>query len=308
MNRMLITIASALLAIGASAAEKGADKQPSEADIQKIAAAVPAEAPAKPKQARKILVFSRTNGFRHSAIPWGHKAIELIGQKTGAYASTHTEDPAAFEEESLKQYDGVLMLNTTGAAFGPKKGETSPEAVAKEEVYKANFQKFIESGKGLMGIHAATDTYGNWPWYVAAIGGNFDGHPWHKEVPVHLEDPAHPCNACFEGKDFKIADEIYQYKNYDASQCHILLRLDTSWPELSKGKRKDLDYPIGWVKSAGQARVWYCNLGHREATYANPLVLKHFLAGIQFALGDLDGPIKPQGKPGEAAPAGGDAK
>jgi len=288
---MLRTLAALVLATAVALA--GEAKPLSAGEIAKITAALPAEAPAKPKAAHKLLVYSRTNGFRHSSIATGAKALELMGEKTGAYTMLHTEDPTAFEAESLKQYAGVVMLNTTGAAFGAKKGEPGD---GKEETYKANFKAFIEGGKALIGIHAASDTYGNWPVYVAMIGGNFDGHPWHKEVPVHLEDPNHVCNACFAGKDFVIADEIYQYQKYDATTLRVLMRLDETWPELKAGKRKDGDYPIGWVKMAGKGRVFYSNLGHREATYANPLVLKHFLAGIQFALGDIDGSVVPNPK------------
>ena len=121
------------------------------------------------------------------------------------------------------------------------------------------------------------------------MGGYFDGHPWHEKVRLKVEDPRHPLNRCFGGDAFEIVDEIYQYRDkpYSRERLRVLLSLDPAGTNMKKGgmKRKDGDYAVGWVQRYGKGRVFYCNLGHREGTYQNPVVMKHFLAGLQRVAG-----------------------
>lgn len=258
--------------------------------LDRINKALPDSAPAKPAQRRKLLIFTRTDGFRHSSIPVGVKAITMLGDKTGAFLAHHTEDESFFEPEKLRTFDAVLMLNTTGNVLKPRKG--SPEEVAqREEMLKKSLVDFVSSGKGLLGIHSATDTYHNWNEYNKMMGGVFDGHPWTKKVPVKNLEPAHPLTAMFDGKDFNIDDEIYQFKKHTAlpSERKFLLALDTSKMTDAKigNKKADGPYPVAWVSSYGKGRTFYCSLGHKEEIYWNPAILKHYLAGIQYVLGDL---------------------
>ena len=171
-----------------------------------------------------------------------------------------------------------MMLNTTGELF------TDPEL-------QKSLAEFVKSGKGLIGIHSASDTFYTWEEYGKMMGGYFDGHPWHETVKLKVEDPGHATCECFHGKDINIIDEIYQYTEapYSRERLRVLLSLDPSGTDMKKNgmKRADGDYAVGWVQSYGDGRVFYCNLGHREETYWNPTVLQHYLAGIQFALGDL---------------------
>lgn len=266
-----------------------------------IRAALPAAAPATPKQPRVLLVYSRTCGFRHDSIAVGIKAMELLGTETKAFTIVASEDPEVISDESLRRFDGVVMLNTTGDAFGAAKGQPVDP---KEEARKESFKRFIESGKGLIGIHAATDTYHRWPWYSEAVGGTFAGHPWNTAVPMRCDDPAHPCMAGLgaEGKDLVFNDEIYQYKNQPLARMRVLLRIDDTWPDAAKGKSPDRHVPVSWVKTAGKGRVFYSNLGHNQATYCDARVLAHYLAGIQFAIGDLEGSTEPN-PPASAGPA-----
>jgi type 1 glutamine amidotransferase len=135
------------------------------------------------------------------------------------------------------------------------------------------------------------------------IGGVFDGHPWTKKVPVKNLEPKHPLNAMFGGKDFEIYDEIYQFKLDTAlpTERKFLLALDTSkMPDAKRGNRKEKGpYPISWVSTYGKGRTFYCSLGHREEIYCDPAILKHYLAGLQYVLGDLDVDATPTVKPGE---------
>ncbi len=256
-------------------------------------------APAKPKQPRKVLIFTKTNGFRHGSIPVAAASLTLLGEKTGAYTAEHSEDESMFEPDTLKQFDAVFMINTTGEVFRPKdlpKDENERKAVLeREERLKQSLVDFVRSGKGLAGTHSATDTYRNWKEYNDMMGGAFDGHPWHTEVPVRLLDDSHPLNKVFGGQGFTITDEIYQFRDDTAvpSDRRMLLSLDPDWDQLSKGKRKDGFFPVSWIAKYGDGRTFYCSLGHRDEIYWNPAILQHYLAGFQYALGDLDADAKP---------------
>jgi uncharacterized protein len=259
--------------------------------LDRITQALPDTAPAKPPQRRNLLIYTRTAGFRHSSIPVGVKAITMMGDRTGAYLAYHTEDESFFEPEKLKTFDAVFMLNTTGDCLRPK-GGNNEDVKKREEELKNSLVDFVSGGKGLIGVHAATDTYHNWKEYNQMMGGVFAGHPWTKKVPIKNLEPAHPLNVMFDGKDFEINDEIYQFTLTSAlpTERKFLLALDTSkMPDARRGIRKEAGpYPISWVSTYGKGRTFYCSLGHREEIYCEPAILKHYLAGIQFVLGDLD--------------------
>lgn len=306
MRRMIVPallgLAAALAAVSLPAAcaqeKKPQDKMTKMvADVEK---ALPDKAPAKPKAARNILIFSKTAGFRHSSITIGARAITMMGDKTGAYTAFHTEDESFFEPEKLAKFDAVFMLNTTENCFRPKAG-TKDEQDKREELLKKSLVDFVSGGKGLIGVHSATDTYKNWKDYNQMMGGAFVSHPWHKPVPVKISDPKSPITAVFDGKDFVIADEIYMFRDDTAlaTDRRYLLEMDISkMDEKDKagGKRKDGTYPIAWINSHGKGRCFYCSLGHREEIFWNPTILKHYLAGIQYALGDLEADATPLGK------------
>ncbi len=267
--------------------------------VEKIKAALPDEAPAKPKKPRKVLIFSKTNGFRHGSIPVGALSLTMLGEKTGAYEAVHSEDESMFEPKTLAQFDAVIMLNTTGEVFRPrqlpKDADQKKAALEREERLKQSLVDFVKSGKGLAGTHSATDTYKRWDEYNKMVGGAFAGHPWHTEVPVRLLDPDHPLNKVFGGQGFTVRDEIYQFRNdtADPSDRRMLLSLAPDWDQISKGNRQDGFYPVSWIAKYGKGRTFYCSLGHRDEIYYNPVVLEHYLAGFQYALGDFDVPDEP---------------
>lgn len=267
--------------------------------VRKITEAIPQHAPAKPRHPRKVLLFSKTNGFRHGSIPVAVTALKLLGEKTGAYTADHTEDESVFAPKTLNKYDLVIMVNTTGEVFRPRRlpqdKTERQEAIEREIAYKQALLDFVKGGKGLAGVHSATDTYKNWKEYNDMMGGAFDGHPWHMDVPVRILGSNHPLTKVFGGKGFTIKDEIYQFRAGTAnpSDRRMLLCLDPEWDGLKRGKRKDNFYPISWIAKYGKGRTFYCSLGHRNEIYWNPAVLEHYLAGIQYALGDLDADSEP---------------
>src|SRR5262245_48105370 len=163
-------------------------------EVDKVMQALPDKAPAKPMERRKILIYSRTAGFRHDSIGIGTKAITMMGDKTGAYTALATEDESFFEPDKLKAFDAVFMLNTTGECLRPKAG-SKEEAAKREEFLKKSLMDFVAGGKGLIGVHSATDTYRGWKDYNKMMGGAFVSHPWHQKVPVKNLDPKHPINA-----------------------------------------------------------------------------------------------------------------
>ena len=129
------------------------NQTPNPADVEKMMAALPDKAPAKPKQPRKVLVLTKAAGFVHSCIPLAAKTMDAMGTKTGAWTTTVTYDPAAITAENLKQYDLMFLDNTTGAFLD------DPNDPAATAARKKALLEFVRSGKGLAGIHAAGDSY-----------------------------------------------------------------------------------------------------------------------------------------------------
>jgi type 1 glutamine amidotransferase len=268
-------------------AKKAAEQQKRLAEeLPKVAAVMPDKAPAKPKKPRKVLIYTACKGFVHDSIPLAAKTLELMGKKTGAFEATITDDPQMFAPEKLNAFDAVVMDNCTGDTL------PSPEL-------KKSLLAFVESGKGIIGIHAACDAFYQWPEYGKMMGGYFAGHPF-GQITVKLDDAKNPINAAFQGKGFDIADEIYTFREpYSRETSHILLSVD--WAKSPKAQdaakkaieskhwkgRADNDYALSWIRQQGQGRVFYCAFGHQHQIFWNPTILQHYLAGIQYALGDL---------------------
>jgi uncharacterized protein len=290
MRRLAIPFLFASIVVAASCLPEACSQ---DKNLQKIETALFVKAPATPKQPRNILIYSKTAGFRHGSIPIGVRAIIMLGDRTGAFTATATEDESAFEPERLKQFDAVFMLNTTGHCL-----QTKDKDAAREAMLKKSLDEFVASGKGLIGVHSATDTYQDWKEYNRMMGGAFVSHPWHQPVPLKNLEPKNPINAVFNGLGYEVADEIYMFRDDTslASERKILLALDTDKmkPEdVAKGKRKDGLYAVSWIATYGKGRNFYCSLGHRDEIYWNPVILQHYLAGIQYALGDLEADATP---------------
>ena len=280
----VIVLATAVLATSLDAGQKKSQgMEVKAAEVEKVRAALPEKATAAPKKARKLLIFNLCRDFRHGSIPIGAKAIELMGQKTGAYTSVSTLDPEVFRPRTLRQFDAVVFNNTTGTLF-------------EDEELKKSLLAFVASGRGIVGVHAATDCFYKWAEYGKMMGGYFSGHPWHEDVGVKLDDPSHPLLKVFGGKGFRITDEIYQFKDpYSRQNLRVLLSLDMNATR-DKGKRADKDFAVSWIREVGKGRVFYCSLGHRNEIFWNPTILKYYLDGIQYALGDIKADATPSAR------------
>jgi uncharacterized protein len=261
-----------------------------------VSSAVPATATAKPKKERRILLFYRCEGFIHGSIPYANLAIQEMGRKTGAFTVDLADTYDVFTADNLAKYDCILLNNTTGMTF--------PSPSQQDALLD-----FVSSGKGLAGIHAASDNFGRHPDCRALVGGQFAGHPWGAggKWAFKLDDPDHVLNKAFEGKGFWHTDEIYQY-NPESYQgpgvLRLLVSLDMSKEEVSKQiKDGPREVPVSWIRQAGEGRVFYTNFGHREDTFQKPAVLQHMLDGIQYALGDLEADAVPTAKAPPKTPA-----
>jgi type 1 glutamine amidotransferase len=299
MKFLIPTRLAGALALFAAAPALIAEDAPAGA-LEKITAALPAKPFAKPEKPRKILVFSKTNGFRHASIATGKIALTEMGKKTGAFETVISDDLANFETDALKNFDAVCFLSTTNDVFSPTKEEMATlsedakkAAAEKETRLKANLMDFIKSGHGFIGIHAATDTCYEWAEYGKMINGCFDGHPWTADVPVSIKvEPGqekHPLVAMFGGQNIEFKEEIYQFRApYDSKAVHMLLRLDTEKTDMTRPgiKRTDGDFGVAWARHWEKGRVFYCSIGHNHDMYWNPKILSHYLAGIQWSLGD----------------------
>ena len=163
-----------------------------------------------------------------------------------------------------------------------------------------NLVAYVKNGGGLIGIHAATDSCYGHEDFGTTMGGYFNGHPWNanNNVTIAVEDPEHGTMKPVFGdqNDFSFKEEIYQFRDepYSRSKLRILLSVDTERSDKVEGlKREDNDYPVAWVQKVGKGRVFYTSIGHNPNMFWNPLMLKHYLAGIQFATGDLAGDTTP---------------
>jgi hypothetical protein len=285
-----------------SLAQAAALVPPNAEEVQKIEHAVPTRAAAVPARAHRILVFTRCRGYVHASIPFGAKALELMGRKTGAFQAVVSDDIAWFEPEKLQGLDGICLMSALGEFFLPDDFDRLPaEAQAaarqKDARLKEGFYAWLRSGKALSAIHGGCYSFHDTPAFAELFGGAFDSHPWnaYEKIAIRLDDPGHPVLAAFGGCGLELVDEGYQFKApYSRATLRVLYSLDLSRMDTNKPNlRADHDLGLCWVKRYGQGRIFYSALGHNNEEFWNPTLLRHFLDGIQFSLGDLPGETTP---------------
>lgn len=273
----------AAVAIGISLAVPARAQTPDE--VRMIREALPQSAAVQPANKRRLLVFSLTTDDTHDSIPWGETAFRLMGEVTGAYEATLSRDLDAFEPANLSRFDAILLNNASGELF------TSPSV-------QQALTDFVKSGKGLAGIHGAAACSVSWPGFGDLLGAYLDGHPGGavSRIRVKADDPAHPLAKAFGGDGFDIMEAIPLFKDpFSRHKVRVLASLDTE-KRAADGpadRRADGDYPVSWVRTFGKGRVFYCALGHSRHVFHDPRVLKHYLDGIQFVLGDLEADAEP---------------
>ncbi|MGC4868793.1 ThuA domain-containing protein [Micromonospora sp. DT53] len=235
--------------------------------------ALPTQASAAPLT--KVLVFSKTAGFRHSAIPNGIAAIQQLGSANG-FSVTATEDAGQFTTSNLAQYQAVVFMSTTGDVLNDSQ--------------QSAFESYIAAGGGYVGVHAAADTEYSWPWYGALVGAYFDSHPAIQTATVKIEDQSNPSTAHLPSTWVR-SDEWYNYRTNPRSTARVLASLDES---SYSGGNMSGDHPITWCKAVGSGRAWYTGLGHTEASYTDSNFTKMLLGGLQVAAGAVSADCSPR--------------
>ena len=271
-------------------------------------AALPDKPYAAPRSMRHVLVIGRAVGWVHTSIPLAAKMVEYLGDKTGAWMTTITYDTAAITPETLKQYDAIFLSSTTGEFLD------DPNDKAVTDLRRRALLDFVKGGKGLVGIHAATDSYhtnsptltGTWPEFNEMIGGFFKFHwTYPTLIPVKVDDPRSPLTAMFPPRGFEIVDETYTFAqdSFSRKRVHVLTSInyakmsaEDKAKEPAATRRTDGDYALSYIERVGDGRVFYEAHGHDEKVYFSRPFVAHMLAGIQYALGDLEADDSPSAK------------
>lgn len=213
----------------------------------------------------KVLVFSKTAGYRHASIPAGRQAILELSQQH-KFGVDFTEDASYFHEDSLKRYSAVIFLNTTGDVLNHRQ--------------QADFERYIQAGGGYVGIHSASDTEYEWPWYGKLCGAYFDSHPQIQEAELQVVDHQHSATDSLPDL-WKRTDEWYNLRDIQTN-LEVLVKIDESSYE--GGKNGD-EHPMSWYHEYDGGRAFYTAMGHTSESYREPLFLKHLWGGIQYAMG-----------------------
>ncbi|HEX9654034.1 MAG TPA: ThuA domain-containing protein [bacterium] len=214
----------------------------------------------------KALVFSKTAGFRHDSIPAGIAAIKKLGDENG-FATHATEDAVIFKSDSLAKFAVVVFLNTSGDIL--------------DSAQKAALQTYISNGGGFVGIHSASDTEYNWPWYGELVGAYFQNHPQIQTATVVVNDSSHVSTAHLPSQ-WTRTDEWYNFRTHPSDRVQVLLRVDEN---TYSGGSMGAAHPVAWYHEFDDGRAWYTAMGHTKESYSETLFLQHLLGGIQWAAG-----------------------
>ncbi|MGA2034125.1 MAG: ThuA domain-containing protein [Thermoguttaceae bacterium] len=289
--------------VSASAARAQVDPQRAE----KIRAAAPVKASAAPRKARTVLIWNTPPALMDQdphkgyCIPFGECAFRTLGEKTGAFKPVVSGDLVMYTPEKIKQFDAIVMNNSSGPWIQPTDADMAKlkplgsDKQAVEKLLRKSLLDYVSGGGGIVACHYAIGANGQWPEFRDLLGAKFTGHPWNEEVGIKNEEPANPLLAAFGGKDFRLADEIYQFGDpYARKDLRVLLSLDTKATNMNVKwiDRKDGDFALAWVKRQGEGRIFYCGFGHRTEIWWNAAILRFYLDAIQFAVGDLAAPTE----------------
>jgi type 1 glutamine amidotransferase len=217
----------------------------------------------------RVLVFTRTTGFRHDSISAGIDLIEQLGRERG-FAVEASENPRRFTPKSLRGYRVVVFLNTTGNVLNDRQ--------------QAAFEGWVRSGGGWVGVHSAADTEHAWPFYGKLLGDGawFAGHPAIQTAEIAVESATHPSTTHLPPR-FSFTDEWYNFRVDPRGPANVLLSIDETTYDPGPGAMGD--HPIAWYRRIGKGRAWYTNLGHRIETYVELDFVQHLLGGIIWAAG-----------------------
>ena len=224
----------------------------------------------------KVLVFSKTQGFRHDSIDAGIAAVKKMGEANG-FGVDATEDATRFTAEVLAQYKVVMFLNTTGDVL--------------DEGQQKIFEEYIRAGSGWVGVHSASDTEYDWPWYGKLVGAYFAGHPHNQKARLNVVDKKHPATAHLP-EVWERFDEWYNFRKAPEG-VNVLLKIDEKSYDPGGSALGD-NHPMCWYHDYDGGRAFYTAGGHTKESYSEPEFVQHVLGGILYASKMLDQP--PKGK------------
>ncbi len=226
-------------------------------------ASVPSVGPGESRYS--LLVFTKTAGYVHASIPAGVAALKTLGERSG-FDVDATADAAAFRDDNLKRYAAVVFLSTTGDVL--------------DDAQQAALERYVRAGGGFVGIHSASDTEYEWPWYGRLVGAYFASHP--KGTPtaiVRIVDAGHPSTSGLPAA-WERTDEWYDWKALPQG-VRILAKVDES---TYSGGKMGADHPVAWCHDYDGGRAFYTAMGHTAESYADPLFLDHLLGGIRWTV------------------------
>lgn len=213
----------------------------------------------------RVLVYSRTTGYRHDSIPAGVAALEELGRRNGFEAEA-TEDTAALSGGALGRYSAVVFLSTSGQVL--------------DGAGRAALADYVTSGGGFCGVHAASTAEPDWPFYAELVGARFTRHPAVQQARVRVADGAHPATAHL-GESWTLTDEWYDFdRDPRGGGARVLLSVDE---DTYSGGGMGPDHPLAWCRDVGAGRCFYTALGHPSSAYADPDFRSHLLGGIRYA-------------------------
>lgn len=223
------------------------------------------QAPREDIRERKVLAFSKTEDFRHESIEAGVEAVKTLGREHG-FTVVATEDASMFCEEVLRQFSAIIFLNTSGDVLNHEQ--------------QAAMERFIQAGGGFVGVHAASDTEYDWPWYGQLVGAYFDGHPEIQPARLEVKTHDHPATAALPDI-WERTDEWYNFRDIHDG-LNVLLEIDEKSYE---GDANGPAHPMAWYQEVDGGRAFYTAGGHTVEAYSEPLFLQHLAGGIEYAIG-----------------------
>ncbi len=219
----------------------------------------------KPKTPELVLVFSKTSGYRHKSIEKGAQTLKQLGRSNG-FIVLQTETSADFNPKNLKNYKLVIFLSTTMDVLNDQEQDA--------------FKSYINNGGNYLGIHAATDTEYDWPWYGKLAGAYFENHPQQQKAKIDVVDRTHPATVHLK-EEWIHFDEWYNFMNLNPN-VHVLMKLDES--SYDGGTNGD-NHPIAWYHEFDGGRAFYTGLGHTKEAFDDSDFKQHLLGGIEWCLG-----------------------
>ena len=217
--------------------------------------------------ARRVLLFTETRAFRHDSIPDALTALEALAATAGILTERADDSAGVFTEANLANYDAVIWVLTAGDVLN--------------EAEQTVFEQYIRAGGGYAGIHAASDTEYDWPWYGGLVGAYFQRHPQVQEATQIVEINSHQSTEHL-GSTWTRTDEWYDFRANPRAQVNVLLSLDENSYE---GGEMGGDHPSAWYHEYDGGRAWYTAGGHTRESYAEPDFLAHLLGGLRYATG-----------------------